>query len=161
MKLQDLKVNWLFPFVGIALVAGTVITATAYFDFERKADAAQAFAATLERLFQDQQLSMALEQLQQGDIAAAAKRLDLMLCGDIVRADLELATADALEQQAVQDTFRRIALIRPRTGPGGTPDPAQEPEDSRAEAERILTLALGAAAHTAQAAQANQAPRAK
>jgi len=151
MKIRDVKINWLGPFVGIAVVAGTVVAATAYFDFERQADAAQAFAVTLERLFHDQQLSMALEQIEQGEVTAAAQRLDLMLCGDVVRADLELASADALTRAAVEDTFRRIALIRPKTGAGGSTGSAQEPGDRQNEAERILTLALGAAAHAAQA----------
>ncbi len=151
MKIRDVKINWLFPFVGIAAVVGAVVAATAYFDFERQADAGQAFAATLDRLFHDQQLSMALEQIEQGEVAAAARRLDLMLCGDVVRADLELASADALTRAAVEDTFRRIALIRPKTAAGTSAGSAQGPGDDQIEAERILTLALGAAAHAAQA----------
>ena len=138
-------------FVGIAAVAGAVVAATTYLEFERKADAAEAFAATLDRLAHDQQLSMALEQIHQGEIAAAAKRVDLLLCGDVVRADLELASADALTRAVVEDSFRRIALIRPKTAAGGTTGLAQETSDGQAEAQRILTLALGAAAHAAQA----------
>jgi hypothetical protein len=151
MKLRDLKVDWLVLLVGIAVAAGTVVVTRAYFDFERKADAAEALAATLERLFHDQQLSMALEQIQKGDVAAAAQRLDLMLCGDIVRADLELPSADALTQAAVQDVFRRIALIRPKTAPPSSADSADPWLERQAEAQRILTLAVGAAGQAARA----------
>ncbi len=151
MKLTDLKTNWLFPFLGVAVVVGAVVTATAYVDSEREGDAAEAFAATLDRLFHDQQLSMALEQIHQGAVPAAAQRLDLLLCEDVVLADLELASADALTRAAVEDAFRRIALIRPRTVAAGATGPDQEPGDRQVEAERILTLALGTAAHTAQA----------
>jgi hypothetical protein len=150
MKLINLKINWLFPFVGIAAVAGIVVAATAYLDFERKGDAAEAFAATLDRIFHEQQLSIALEQIQQGEVAAAAQRLDLLLCRDVIRDDLDLATADALTRAAVEDAFRRIALIRPRIAAGRGSGVAEEPLESQIEAERILTLALGAAAHTAQ-----------
>jgi hypothetical protein len=151
MKLRDLKIDWIVPFVGIAVVAGTVVVATAYLDFEQKADAAQAFAATLDRLFHDQQLSMVLEQIQQGEVAAAARRLDLLLCGDVIRADQELASADTLTRAAVENAFQRIALIRPKTGAGGASDSPPGSSEGQMEAERILTLALGAAAHAAQA----------
>ena len=151
MKLRDLKMNWLFPFVGIAVVVGTMVMATTYIELERRADAAEAFAATLDRLFHDHQLSMALEQIQQGEVAAAAQRLDLLLCEDVVRADLELASADPPTRAVVEDSFRRIALIRPNSTAGGAAGSAQKPTDGQLEAERILTLALGAAAHAARA----------
>jgi hypothetical protein len=151
MKTRDLKIDWLIPFVGIAVVAGTVVAATSYLDCERKADAAEAFAVTLDRLFHDQQLSMVLEQIHRGEVIAAARRLDLLLCGDILRADSELTSADALTRAAVEDVFRRIALIRPSASAGGNTGSAQEPSDDQVEAQRILTLALGAATHAAQA----------
>jgi len=151
MNTRYLKIDWLIPFVGIVVIAGSLVAARSYFDFERKADAAEAFAATLDRLFHDQQLSMVLEKIHQGEVAAAAQRLDLLLCGDVIRADLELASADAGTRAAVEDAFRRIAMIRPKTAAGGTTGSAREPSDGQIEAQRILTLALGAAAHTAQA----------
>ncbi len=151
MKTKDPRIDWLVRCTGIAVVAGAAVAATTYLEFEQKADAAQAFAVTLDRLFHDQQLSMALEQIHQGAVPAAAQRLDLLLCEDVVLADLELASADALTRAAVEDAFRRIALIRPRTVAAGATGPDQEPGDRQVEAERILTLALGTAAHTAQA----------
>ena len=151
MKIREFRIDWLIPFVGIAVVAISVVAATTYFDCERKANAAEAFAVTLDRLFHDQQLSMVLEQIHQGEVTAAAKRLDLLLCGDVVRVDSELASADARTRAAVEDVFRRIALIRPKIAAGGANGSAQVPSDGQIEAQRILTLALGAAAHAAQA----------
>ncbi len=151
MKLRDLIPNWLFPSVGIAAVVGGLVMAAAYVELERKNDAAQAFAATLDRISHDHQLSMALAQIQQGEVVAAAQRLDLLLCEDVVRADLELPSADPLTRAVVDDSFRRIALIRPNSKAGGAAGSAQNPTDGQLEAERILTLALGAAAHTARA----------
>jgi hypothetical protein len=152
MNTRYWKMDWLDVLVALALVTGTVGVTRICFDLERKADAAQAFAVTLDQLFHDQQLSMALEQLQQGDVPAAARRLDLLLCADVVRADSELADADTFTRAAVEDTFRRIALIRPKTAAAsGGAAPARGPTERQLEAERILTLALGAAAHAAQA----------
>jgi hypothetical protein len=151
MKTSELKTDWLIPFVGIAVVAGTLVAATTYLEFERKSHAAEALAVTLDRLSHDQQLSRVLEQIHQGEVTAAAQRLDLLLCGDVVRVDAELASADAPTRAVVEDAFRRIALIRPKTAPGGAAGSAQEPSNGQVEAQRILTLALGAAAHAAQA----------
>jgi hypothetical protein len=151
MKTISLRINWLVPFVGIAVVVGTMVATRTYVELERKADAADAFGGTLDRMFHDQELSMALEQIQRGEVAAAAQRLDRLLCQDVIRADSDLDNADALTRATVQDALRRIALIRPKAVPGAVSGSAQQSTDGQLEAERILTLALGMAAHAAQA----------
>lgn len=143
-----MKTDWLVPLVGIAVVAATVATTKAYLDFERETHAAEALTATLDRLYQDHQLSMALKTLHDGDAAAAARRLDWLLCGHIVRLDAELASADARTRTFVEDAFQRIALVRPRVAPAKAVDSATDGSDDQIAAERILGRA-SAAHHTA------------
>ncbi len=141
MKTRYLKADWLVPIVGLALVAGTLMTARAYLNFEKKTDTEQGLTATLDRLYQDQQLTMALKTLHDGDAAAAAERLDLLLCQQIVRLDAELASADARTRAFVEDALQRIALVRPRAaeiGPGGS---ARDRSEDEIAAERILSRA--------------------
>jgi hypothetical protein len=150
MKTKCIRTNWLIPFVGIAVVAATVATAKAYLDLERQTQASEVLAVTLDRLYQDHQLSMALKTLHDGDAAAAARRLDLLLCEHIVRLDSELASADARTRTYVEDAFQRIALVRPRVVQAQSANSATECSDDQIAAERILGR-VSVAHHTALA----------
>jgi len=144
MKTKCTKTDWLASLVGIALVAATVAAARAYLGSEQQTHTGEALTATLDRLYQDQQLCMALKTLHEGDAAAAAKRLDQLLCEHIIRLDSERASADARTQGFVEDAFRRMALVRPKTVAGKSADSTAECPDDRLAAERILSRALGA-----------------
>jgi hypothetical protein len=141
MKINYLNLDRFIPWLGIAVVAAGVIGVTTYFNFERTARAAEAGAATLERLVQDQQLSSMLKQIHDGHVGEAAQSLDLRLCGDILLTEAELASASPETRMLAQKMFRRIAVARPQTEPADTAS-AQEHVTDRAAAERILTLAL-------------------
>ena len=112
MKTRYLKIDWLIPVLGIAVVAGSLVAATTYLDLERKAQAEESFTATLDRLYEDQQLSTALKTLHDGAVDAGVQRLDLLLCGHILRTDSELASAGARTRTFVEDAFRRIAQVQ-------------------------------------------------
>jgi hypothetical protein len=139
MKTNCLRIDRLIPVLGIALVAGGVMAAAAYFGLERKIDSGQAFAATLDRLYHDQKLAAVLKTLQEGDMDAAARRLDLMLCDDILAINSQLVSADRLQQVYAQDMFARMAKVRPRNSEL-TASAAQELSNDQIEAERILTI---------------------
>jgi len=127
MKTKGIKLERLIPCLGIALVACGLMGAATYLNLHRKNQAAEASMATIRRLFQEQQLSVALKRIHDGDVAEAAKGLDLLLCGDILLTNAELPTADPETRTLVQNTFRRIAQARPKTyemrfyGGGGGP----------------------------------------
>jgi hypothetical protein len=142
MKTRYLKMNWLIPVLGIAVVAGSIVAGTTYLNLERKTQAAEALTATLDRLYQDQMLSAALKTLHAGEAAVAAQRLDLLLCDDILRTNSELASADARTRTFVEDAFRRIALLRPKIAHGAAAGSAQDCTGDQAAAQRILELAL-------------------
>jgi hypothetical protein len=143
MKTKCIKLDRIIPWVGIALIGGGIMAAVSYLDLERSNQAAQASMATFNRLIQEQQLSGVLKKLHDGQVDEAAKALDLLLCGDILLTNAELPSVNAETRAAVQDTFRRIAVVRPRTE---GPDAALGGNhlNDRVAAERILSLAQAA-----------------
>ncbi len=150
MKTKCLKIDWLAPLVGVVLVAGVLVAATTYVDLERQSSANLALASTLDRLYQDQALSAALKEIHDGKTNAAAQRLDVLLCDHIVRINSEAASADAPTRTYVEDSFRRIARVRPMTGAGAVGPAAADRSEAQAEAEQILAMVL-AGNHLVQA----------
>ena len=149
MKTRYIKIDWLIPVLGIAVVAGSLLAGTTYLNLERKIHADEAFTATLDRLYQDQQLSAALKTIHDGEVGVAAQRLDLLLCGHILRTNSELASADPRTRTFVEDAFRRMARVRPKSPNGAATGSAQECSDDQTAAQRILDLAL-ASDHSTQ-----------
>jgi hypothetical protein len=148
MKTRYLKMDWLIPVLGIAVVAGSLVAGTTYLNLERKMQADEAFTATLDRLHQDQQFSTVLKTIPDGAVDAGVQRLDLLLCGHIIRTDSELASADERTRRFVEDAFRRIALLRPNGAKGAAAASSQECNDDQVAAEKILTIALASAPKT-------------
>jgi hypothetical protein len=148
MKTNYIKINRLIPWLGSVLIAGGVVTAATYLDLERTTHSAQASTATLNRLCRDLQLGSVLKRIHAGEVDEAAKVLDLLLCGDILLSNAELASSDAETQALVQDTFRSIARVRPKTEEART-GPTQEHINDQLAAEQILARACAAARNTA------------
>ena len=143
MKTTYLKMQWLAPLLGVAVVGGGLMATRTYFELEHKVRAHEALTATLERLYQDQKLSTALKSIHDGDVKGAAQRLDVLLCESILRLDDELTSADARTRMHVEDAFRRIALARPGIAGGQTAGSGQACTEDQAAAETILRRALG------------------
>jgi hypothetical protein len=141
MKTTQLKMNWLIPVLGIAVVAGSLVAGTTYRDLERQTQATEASTATLDRLCEDLQIGSMLKTIQDGKVEGAAQRLDLLLCGDILRTESELESADAFTRRCAEDAFRRIAQTRPKAANEAAVGSTQRCTDSAA-AQRILELAL-------------------
>ena len=113
MRTTYLKTQWLAPVLGVVVVAGSMMAARTYVELEHKVRAHEALTATVERLYQDHKVSTALRLIHDGDTAGAAQRLDVMLCEDVLRLNDELPAADERTRMYVEDTLRRIALVRP------------------------------------------------
>ena len=141
--------DWLIPVLRIAAVAAGLMAGTNYLNVERKIQANEALRATLDRVYQDQQLSLALKALHNGEGDQAAQRLDLLLCGHILTTNSELASADGRTRIVVEDAFRRIARVRPKAARGAAAGSTHECIGDQAAAERVLELAL-AGDHTAR-----------
>jgi hypothetical protein len=140
MKTRYRMMNWLIPVLGIAVVAAGLVAGKSYTGLERKVQADEAFIPTLDRLQVDRQFSVALKALHDGEVDKAAQYLDLVLCWHILRTDAELGSADAQTRAYVQDVFRRIARVRPKTADGAAAGSTQECS-AQAAAQRILDLA--------------------
>ena len=153
MKTRCFKVGWLIPVLGIGVVVGFLMAATTYRGFERQAELDSAFMPTLDRLCNDYTLSQVLRMLHDGGVDEAAQRLDLLLCWDILRQDTELASADHRTRAWVEDTFRRIARVRPKMAKGAAGASDLVTCGARAEAERVLERALTASQRTNRAGQ--------
>ena len=150
MKTTYLKMQWLAPVLGVAVIGGGLMATRTYFELERKVRAHEALTATVERLYQDYKLSTALKSIHDGDVKGAAQRLDVLLCESILQLNDELASADERTRMYVEDVFRRIALARQGITGGEAAGSGQECTEDQAAAERILRKAL-ASAQTAQA----------
>jgi len=142
MKLNLLKKsNWVIPALGIVLVGGALAGATAYLNIERGIHSAETYGAMLDRLYCDQQVSIVLRKLHDGDVGLATQKLDMMLCGEVIKIDSQLASVDERARKFALDSFRRIAHFRPRvseTSPEGTSHPRC---DDQLTAQKILALA--------------------
>ena len=134
--------DWLIPALGIGVVIGFLVAATTFREFQRQGDGEAAFLLTLDRLRHDYILSLALRSLQDGEVDKATKRLDLLLCWDIVRADAEVASADSGTRVSVEHVLRKIARARPKTAAGMASDSDPASDGDRKEAERVLERAL-------------------
>jgi hypothetical protein len=141
MKTNRIIIDRAIPWLGLGLITGVVILAATYLGFEQKTRSAEASTAMLDRLFHGQQLSAALKKIHDGEAAAAAQNLDLLLCGDILLINAELPSADPETRALVQKAFQRIAKTRPKTE-GADPDPMREHVVDQVAAERVLALAL-------------------
>lgn len=150
MKTIIVKKSWVIPLLGIVLVAGTVLASRCYCNLEQKTHDAEALSTTLGHLYEDQQLSMALKSMRNGDVAEASRRIDQLLCNNILLTDAELASADVRTQAFAEEAFRRIALTRPKATSEGASSPGQGYFDSQTAAEKILSRVLSSG-QTAQA----------
>ncbi len=135
--------NRLIPVFGITFVTAAVMAAATYVDLERKTHCAEAFGATLDRLYADQKLSAVLRTIQEGDVATATQRLDLLLCDDILAVNSQLASARSTERAYAQDVFIRIARLRPKNAEV-TAGTTQELSSDQIEAEKVLAGACAA-----------------
>lgn len=138
MKTEYMKLDRLILLLGIALVASGVVAGATYLNFERKMRSDEALAATLDRLYQNQQLSSVLKLMYDGDTETAARHLDLLLCHELRLVKSQLGAADDRTRLSVKDAFARIALIRPKSLPTAAGAPQELYNLYQIEAEKIL-----------------------
>ncbi len=143
MKTNYLKSNWLAPILGVVVGAGGLMAATTYQDLERKLQTQETFTATLDRLYADERLCMALKSMHDGKADVAAQRLDRLLCEHVLRLDEELASADERTRSYIEDTFRRIAQMRPKPVAARITDSAWGISEDQTAAERVLSRVVG------------------
>lgn len=144
MKTHYVKKDWLVPIMGVAVLAGCMMAAAAYQRVQREAKAAEALAHTVEHLYQDQNICMALRKIHEGDVAAAAQQLDVLVCDDILHLHADLASADDVTRTYVGDGLRRMGSVRPKTPEASSSGAVSQTTFDQAEAQRILALTIAA-----------------
>jgi hypothetical protein len=139
MNTKRFKKDWLVVVVGAAVVASGLAVRNGLVEQQRSSSRAEALNAALSQIYQDQNISVVLRQLQAGDVGAARQRLDRLLCGNILHLEKEFGSADAETRTCVSEAWRRIARVRPQPALDGS---APEPTPDQIAAQRILTEAL-------------------
>jgi len=109
-EINQLKSDWFVLVLGVALVSGGF----AYLKLEAKIRADENYGMLLNQVSYDQRVSAVLRQLHDGEGAAAAKKLDAVLCADVLRLDSQLVAADDRTREFVLRSFEQIAHFRPR-----------------------------------------------
>jgi hypothetical protein len=79
MRMNCIKFDRLIPWLGIGLVAGGVIAAATYLNFERMARSSEASLATTDRLIHDLQLSAALKRILNDEVSGAVSLFESRL----------------------------------------------------------------------------------
>jgi hypothetical protein len=140
MKTYYVRINRLIPLVGVMLVVAGVVAVVTYVDIEHKIHADEALTEQFYRLYYDHTVSTVLKKMQEGDVLGAKRRLDLMLCGDILEVNANLASASDRQKAYTQHVFANIARTRPSNAliAAGTTD---ELSNDQVEAQKILMLA--------------------
>jgi hypothetical protein len=142
MKTNNYRTQLVGALLGVGLVAATAAGINSYLRVERDARATEALTATLDQLYHDQSLSLALKKIHEGDVTGASRQLDILLCDDVLLRNAELASADARTQMLVRDAFRRIGQVRPKTEPAAPTGAASEVSEDQIAAQRLLELAV-------------------
>ena len=133
--------DWLVIALATGLVSTILIGAGAYLRLERKMQATVALTATVDKLYRDRTLSLALRRIHEGDVATASQQLDILLCDDILLLNSELESADEHTRTLVGDSFRRIGRVRPNTQAQTAFGTNSIPTTDQLVAEQILSLA--------------------
>jgi hypothetical protein len=141
MKTNWLNRKWLIPLLGIAVAVSAIAVQTRCARLERQARSADALQAMVDRLFDDQNLSAALRKIHDGDTAAAAQQLEIMLCNDIVRLNSQMEEADEHTKVWVAQAFERMAHAHPIDTEMAAGQGKPGWMDTQAAAQHILALA--------------------
>jgi hypothetical protein len=140
MKTNRITIHRLLLLLVIVLGAGSVLVTVKYLSLERRTHADQEVEATLERLWQNQQLCSVLRTSQEGDVSAAAMNLDLRVCGDILAVNSQLASADERTRMFIKWSLANLALVRVKNAQASA-GAKQAIHPQQIEAERILAKA--------------------
>ncbi len=161
MKTRHFETNWLIPALGVAIVAGAVMATVSYTHTQRSIHSAECLVPTLDRIYLDQVLSGALRDIHDGEVNRAAQRLDIFLCGNILRLHDELASADPQTRAYVEEAFRRIGRVRPQNPGPDRGASGLEITSDQAAAQQILALATAGEHAASERGQAAVGPQSR
>ena len=132
MKTMLAKTDWIMAGLGIVVVAGALMLTRSYAKLEGWAGDLENQDRVVTGLYRDHELTMALKQIRQGDVKDATRRLEALVCNDVLRLNEELNSVDAGTRLFIENGFRRMALAR-------SPVEGQLVTETQAAADRILS----------------------
>ena len=124
MKTNILRINWLIPALGIALVGGGYPLAKSYLELNEEIRSGSQSGAIVDCLLEDYNLNRVLMQLQNGGCAIPARRLEELLSADIATVNSQLASVDPRTQSIAEACFDLMARQRSQNSPVGAGLPA-------------------------------------
>ena len=132
MKTMLAKTDWIMAGLGIVVVAGALMLTRSYAKLEGWAGDLENQDHVVTGLYRDHELTMALKQIRQGDVKDATRRLEALVCNDVLRLNEELNSVDAGTRLFIENGFRRMAMAR-------SPVEGQVVTETQAAADRILS----------------------
>lgn len=145
MKTTCVRMRRLATALAVVVVGGGLAAAAKYIALEREIQAHEAFTETVQFLWQEQKLNMALASVRGGDVEGAARHLDALLCGSVRRLNNELASANAETQTFVEETRQRIALGRPWSLGGEMVGAGKQRSEDETASAGLVSRAVGRA----------------
>jgi hypothetical protein len=141
MKTRTFSKDWLIPVVGIVLVGGGYFPMKSYLGFQEQIRSGEQFAATVDRLWEDCDLTRLLMQAQESGCATTARSVDELLSAHLAT-DSPRVASDHPGIRALVEVFttfidRRRSASTPMAGavPAGR-------SDREVAGQRILTQTL-------------------
>ena len=156
MKRNYSKINLVIAAVGMAVAVGAIAVGSAYVRLQREIRWHENFGALVDRAYYDQRVTSVLKLYHDGQAAAAVQKLDVVLCGDIIRMDADTAPADSQTRQFALETFRKIARERPKVLASVAGNSPERPIDDQLTAQRVLASACAEGETGAVVATGNQ-----
>ena len=150
MNSKCFKVGWWAAPLAFAVVGGGYVVARSHLETKNLIRSEEAASAILDHLAQDRQLNTVLKWIQAGDIEEAERRMNILLSGDIVSVNSQLASADEGTRSFGQSVFRKMAQYRPSPPLRILEGSGRTRTRDEMEAEKILGQAV-AAKHQADA----------
>ncbi len=125
MKTKTVKIDWLIPLLGIALVCGGYFLVRSWIGFQEEVRSNEQLEVTLERVREASDLCQIMTQAKAGGCVVAAQHLDEMLAATLASDGVRIASTQA-ESRVTLETFirfidRRRSESPPMAGdvPGG------------------------------------------
>ena len=144
MSIKCLRLKWLVALLIIAAIGAGYPVAQRYLETQSRIRSAENANAMLERLAQDQKLNTILRLLKAGAVDDATRRLNHLLCENIVNVNAQLASIDDRNRAFAQQTFSRMAQCCPKPSPAAVAAFLGERHYEEIEAGKILALAVAA-----------------
>jgi hypothetical protein len=115
MNTNALRMNWLIPALGVALVGGGYALAKAYIRIEEESRSASQSGTVVDCLLQDYKLNHVLKQLQGGGCTAPAARLEALLAIDRTAIESQLGSVDPRTRALAAACFDTAGRPRARS----------------------------------------------